>query len=56
MMYQYSWGCLLYPHELTIAANIYYDGGRRKVAMSRKLKNMPGYECDYRGTCVTVPI
>lgn len=43
MMHQYSWGVGT-PHELTIVANISYDGGRRKVAMSRKLKNMPGYE------------
>lgn len=49
-------GCLLCPHELTIAANISHDGGRRKVAMSRKLKNMPGYEYSYRETCVTVVI
>lgn len=34
IMYPYSWGCLLYPHELTIVANIYYDGGRRKDMQS----------------------
>ena len=28
------WGCLLYPHELTITANIPYDGGRRKDMQS----------------------
>ena len=33
MMHPYSWGCF-YPHELTIVANIYYDGGRRKDMQS----------------------